>query len=503
VVQYKGRTLASNALGSEGTAIRPLEILTAALTLLCLLRLLATARSGPLWLDFLPVAALAVALLQLVVEGYRWQMLPLEVLALTAFVAAAWSLLRRQQAAAFFGAAPARRRISVIARAAAAVLLSLLAVLPPALFPVPTVPAPTDPYSVGTFDMALTDTSRREIYSAQPDDPRRIMIQVWYPAAPLPGDALAPWLSHTDIVAPAIAGYLHLPSFFLDHLKYARSQSYLNAPPAAPNDGAPPFPVLLFSHGWNGFRSQNTYQVQELASHGYVVVALEHTYGARVTVFPDGQIAFNNPQALAPGQPENIADGAAQKLVDQWAGDLGFVLDTLAALNMNDLTHGLAGRLDLNRVGVFGHSTGGGAAIRFCSQDARCKAGLGEDAWMTPVAQDTLDRGVPQSFLFMFSQKFPTAKNWRLFAQLYGHSTGPDYLMTIQGTAHYDFTDLPMLTPLAAQLGLKGPLSGPRVLRIIDDYLLAFFDQYLKGQPATVLRPQLLAYPEVQFSPRS
>ena len=120
MVQYKGRTLASNALGSEGTAIRPLEILTAALTLLCLLRLLATARSGPLWLDFLPVAALAVALLQLVVEGYRWQMLPLEVLALTAFVAAAWSLLRRQQAAAFFGAAPARRRISVIARAAAA-----------------------------------------------------------------------------------------------------------------------------------------------------------------------------------------------------------------------------------------------------------------------------------------------------------------------------------------------------------------------------------------------
>jgi len=75
--------------------------------------------------------------------------------------------------------------------------------------------------------------------------------------------------------------------------------------------------------------------------------------------------------------------------------------------------------------------------------------------------------------------------------------------MTIQGTAHYDFTDLPMLTPLAAQLGLKGPLSGPRVLRIIDDYLLAFFDQYLKGQPATVLRPQLPAYPEVQFSPRS
>jgi predicted dienelactone hydrolase len=234
-----------------------------------------------------------------------------------------------------------------------------------------------------------------------------------------------------------------------------------------------------------------------------VVVALEHAYGARATVFPDGAIAYNNPEALSPEQSESITDRAAQTLVDQWAGDLGFVLDTLAALNTNDRAHDLTGRLHLSRVGVFGHSTGGGAAIRFCSQDARCNAGLGEDAWMTPVAQDTLERGVSQPFLFMFSEKFPTAKNWRLFDQLYGHSTGPEYLMTIQGTAHYDFTDLPMLTPIAAQLGLKGPLSGPRVLRIIDDYSLAFFDQYLKDQAATVLRPQSPAYPGVQFGPRS
>jgi hypothetical protein len=75
--------------------------------------------------------------------------------------------------------------------------------------------------------------------------------------------------------------------------------------------------------------------------------------------------------------------------------------------------------------------------------------------------------------------------------------------MTIAGTSHLDFTDVPMLTPIAAQLGLKGPLSGPRVLRIVDDYSLAFFDQYLKGQPATLLQPELPAYPEVQFSSRS
>jgi hypothetical protein len=225
-------------------------------------------------------------------------------------------------------------------------------------------------------------------------------------------------MSHAEILAPAIAGYFGFPTFSLDHLKYVRSESYLNAPPAEPRDGLSGFPVLLFSHGWNGFRAQNTYQVQELASYGYVVVGIDHTYGARVTVFPDGTIAGNNPQAVAPGESWSVMERAERRLVDQWSGDLGFVVDSLAALNRDDPVHGLSARLDLNRVGVFGHSIGGGAAIRFCSQDARCKAGLSEDAAMTPVAQDTLDRGVSQPFLFMFSQDFPTAQNWRLFDEL-------------------------------------------------------------------------------------
>ena len=74
--------------------------------------------------------------------------------------------------------------------------------------------------------------------------------------------------------------------------------------------------------------------------------------------------------------------------------------------------------------------------------------------------------------------------------------------MVIAGTAHHDFSDIPSLTPIAATLGLKGPLSGERVTRIIDDYGLAFFDQYLKQRPAPLLTGPAAAYPEVQFTSR-
>ncbi|KPV48706.1 hypothetical protein SE17_36620, partial [Kouleothrix aurantiaca] len=75
----------------------------------------------------------------------------------------------------------------------------------------------------------------------------------------------------------------------------------------------------------------------------------------------------------------------------------------------------------------------------------------------------------------------------------------PGYRMTIRGTKHYDFTMLPLLSPLAPALGLKGPLNGERTIQIITSYLLAFFDHHLKAMPAPLLDGPSTEYPEVTF----
>ena len=469
--------------------MRFFEILIPLLLVVWLLWPLITAKKRPLYINLLPSIALVLTILHLVVEKYRWQMVPLYLFVLVAFVLSIIDLIRPRSETF-------ERRSWASLGIMLGLLVLVLAVSVPALLPVPRVPEPSGPYQVGTVTLVLEDASRKELYSQDPDEARRFMIQVWYPAAPPDGALPAPWMEDARIVAPAIAGWLGLPEFFLDHLELARTSSYAQTP--VDRSGAP-YPVLIFSHGWGGFRAQNTYQVQELASHGYVVVGMEHPYGTAATVFPDGKVVYNNPGALPDDVTDAEYDRAARQLVDQWAGDMTFALDFLEQENSDDPEVFFAGALDLENVGVFGHSTGGGATIQFCGTDERCKAGLTMDAYMTPVSEGVLDNGAAQPFLFLFSEQWSKEKNSRLFERFYSHVTQPSRVLTILGTAHFDFSDLPMLSPLAPQLGLKGPLNGARVLRIVNDYSLAFFDQYLKDISTTLLEGPSPLYPEVQY----
>jgi hypothetical protein len=302
-------------------------------------------------------------------------------------------------------------------------------------------------------------------------------------------------MERLDVAGPTIARYLGLPSFFLDHAALVRTHSV----PAAPAAGGAPFPVVVYSHGWNGFRTVNLNQSEALASHGYVAVAVDHTYGAMVTVFEDGEVALNNPVALPSGVPDDVYQAASEQLEDTYAADLSFVLDQLALIQAGDLPSPLAGRLDLGRVGLYGHSTGGGAVVVACSRDPRCQAGLAQDAWLEPVPRPVIAAGVPQPFLFMRSEVWASEENDALLDELYGHLAGDGYRVTIAGTRHYDFTMLPLLTPLAPALGLKGPLEGQRAMQIVTDYLVAFFDQYLKGEVRPLLDGPRADYTEVAF----
>jgi hypothetical protein len=216
-------------------------------------------------------------------------------------------------------------------------------------------------------------------------------------------------------------------------------------------------------------------------------------------VFDDGTVAPNNPAALPEGAPDEEYDVAADTLAKQWAGDLAYALDFMTGQN-SDSNSPFFNTLDLSLVGVYGHSTGGGAAIQFCGTDPRCKALLGQDPFMRPVSTQVLESGVIQPAFFMFSQVWHDevdSLNNRLFKPFYSQSNAALGAVYIEGTAHYDFSDLPLLSPLAPQLGLKGPINGKRVITIVDDYLLSFFDAILKGGPTTLFEGPS-PYPEIE-----
>jgi hypothetical protein len=233
----------------------------------------------PVWIRFLPAFAILMTAVHLMIEGYRWQMIPLYLLTLMQMVLSFWGF-----------------ELGRIGSFLTLILLSVSTALP-VLLPVPSIPASSGPYPVGTRIYELTDSSRQEIYSGK-DGPRRFQIQVWYPSESSTAYERAPWMANAEIFASAIARYIHMPSFFLDHLTLVKMPAYKESRVAPKNEG---YAVILFSHGWNGFNAQNTGQAIQLASHGYVVVGVQHPYGAVITVFNDGTIARNNPSALPGG----------------------------------------------------------------------------------------------------------------------------------------------------------------------------------------------------------
>ncbi len=434
---------------------------------------------------FLPAVALILNLLHFAIEGYRWQMIPMYILTAALTISALIKL-------------PSSADWKPLASYLTFGLL-LLATALPALLPVPRIPTPSGPYLVGTRIYEIIDNTRKELYSGK-DEPRRIMIQIWYPSEADPSAEQARWMDQAEIYAPAVSQQIKMPSFFLDHLALVKVPAYLDTKVA---DIGQKLPVILFSHGWQGFNAQNTGQALELASHGFVVVGVQHTYGAVITVFPDGTIAPNNPTALPPDStPQAEYEEKAHILVNQWAGDLGFALSNMEERN-NDPDSAFFNKLDLTRVGVYGHSTGGGAAIQFCGTDPRCKAVLGMDPFMRPVSYEVIDAGVTQPAFFMFSQRWAddvNSRNNALFNTFLPHVQNSLGVVLIEGTAHYDFADLPLLSPLAPQLGLKGPINGKRVVTIVNNYLLSFFEDTLNGGSDTLFTNPS-PYPEVK--PRS
>ncbi len=339
---------------------------------------------------FLASAGLIILILHFAVEQYRWQMVPLYIL----FVIISLIWLFPMGDRGWLGWVG----ISLLA------LLTVLFILPPFLFPIRHFPTPTGNYPVGTLSEVWTDTERKEIYGDDPAQSRTFVTQTWYPADPnSPAGERAEYIPTGRKASRSIAGRLGLPFFVLDHVDLIQTNSFVNRSPA---DGQ--FPILIFSHGYNSFRGQSTTIMEDLASHGYIVVSMSHSYGSAVTIFPDGRIVFHNPDTLI-GTGEVLRE-TGLKLGDQWGGDIKFIIDQLEAQQI-DATHLLNGRLDLENLGVFGHSTGGGVALNVCAQDSRCKATMGLDAWLGPTPDDVIAAGSPTPTYFLMSEFWPKTIN--------------------------------------------------------------------------------------------
>jgi predicted dienelactone hydrolase len=444
---------------------------------------------------WLPILGIPFTVLHLLFEGYRWQLVPIYILTIVGGLVVILGILNPRKS---IDTLSDKRyfRIGVGFLGIALLLISCAAAY---VLPVPEAFPTTGPYTVGTVNIHMIDEKRREIYGNNPESPRELMVQIWYPADPQPKMERVQWMEGATQFAPAMSRWAGLPPFLLNHLNLLEANAVEGVPLT---DEMDTFPVLVFAHGWSGFKEQNVFQTEELASHGYVVIAINHTYAAIATIFPNGRVIFQNENAMG-GETQEDRDAASNRLVRQWAADIAFVLDELLTYSQ-DIPIGFSSmRLELDHVGVFGHSTGGGAIVEFCSQDDRCAAILGMDTWIEPVTKQVIMEGVNKPVLFMYSETWASTerrgRNYDFGMQYLNASSGERHQMIIEGTEHQDFSIVSLLSPFAHQLGFKGPIDGERIFEIVNKYTLSFFDKNLRNFSNPLSGTPSGEFPEVIF----
>jgi len=408
--------------------------------------------------------ALSAALFaQLQFEGFRWQMIPLYLVAAGLTVGDILFIERSLDWS--------RRVLRALLGAVGLGLVVLL----PIVIPVPELPPPSGPEDLGTFTVELIDRSRDELYGDPAGGPREFMAQVWYPARSTDGEPAVPWSVDWEIVAPAIAREMGLPSWFWNHTGYTASHAHESAPEVAGT-----FPVLVYSHGWSGIRTNTLNQIEHLVSNGYIVIAPDHSFAAVATVLEDGDVIYKDPDAIPePGTvPEIEYKDAVTNLVGVIADDLVTVVTELEE-GETGAFGSLADAIDLNRIGFYGHSAGGGAAIKVCLEIERCRAVLAMDPWVDGLTESDLQQTMTRPALYMRSDDWVDTPNDGLLRGIAARGESITYLVHIEGAWHNDFLMTPLMTPLASQFGLKGPIPASRVILAINNYLRGFFDVFL------------------------
>ena len=432
------------------------------------------------------LAVITVLLLHLIVEGYRWQMLPFYILIaiLLWFIKKEWSI--------FSG-----NWIKKIFKSLITIILLVFGFVLPNILPVFKLPKPTGKHLVGSQYIHFK-TNQDEIITSKIGDKRELMIKVWYPSKT--SNNRENYLNEGDKAGFALKYGLPLSTF--NYLKYVETNTYKNAEIVNKK-----IPVLIFSHGY--YSKANGYYalLEEIVSHGYIVLAINHTYESTGSLFPNNNIKFYNNEYNSVLNDEKMASMAwtidqtyrntkdwdkrhkaienglknysAAIINDRWSDDIISVINKLEEWNETTF---LKDNLDMQKIGVFGHSQGGTAAGESIIKDTRVKAAISLDGVQWGKMIDTI---LPKPFAVV-SSDWPNSHPDLNQHAFHNGSVTDFYNAKILNSGHSNFMDIPLMINLKL-VNEAGSIPPKKATQITADFVLNFFDKYLKNQPNDIL----------------
>ncbi|HYE12183.1 MAG TPA: acetylhydrolase [Patescibacteria group bacterium] len=457
-----------------------LEILIIMANIPVLVWALLPVKRVPRFLDFMPLAAVILLILHLFIdnEPVRLRFIPLYIFTITTFLITMVRIFKHNPDQ------PKRRVLAAVGRIFGLLALTICILIPTLVIPFYALPEPTGNFNVGTVLLDITDENRVETYSEEAGKSRKIAVQFWYPT-----DRIESELQYDIIDAPVSTS----------------QQSY---------------PVLIFSHGAFGVRMSNASTFRELASHGYIVASIDHTYQAFYTAFADGERIPVNTKFLNDAikvSADNLPMDETFEITHDWlklrTDDIELVIDSLKSEELGGSGAMLNGRMDLTKIGLFGHSLGGAAAAQLGRERDDVKAAIVIDGTMigdiTEINSDNKETITNESFtkplMLMYNSSFleaeAKASSYLPNINAFERAADAAYSLCIKDSGHLNFTDLPRISPLLSKMLGIGTMDSFQGIKIVNDYSLAFFDKHFKGQSSALLEGTA-GYTEIEFEKR-
>ena len=366
------------------------------------------------------------------------------------------------------------------------------------------LPNPTGKYGVGTKELFLTDSTRKERFKKK--DFRRIYVKIWYPAMHTQG--MTPDLYLQNYSAELIHSIFQSKDFseeWLGEIKKQRTNSY---PDADLDNSIEKFPMIIFTPGYYfGMAELYSAYMEELASHGYIVCSVNHPYEQPYISFPDEdiyikkkrtqwaylQLVFANWFHFRNTESKEKIEKTTRyyhkmlhrfnKALDYWVDDTKFFLDyldTYGQANVNNVVRAI----DMDRIGGLGQSFGGAVIGQLCLRDDRLKAGINLDCFQFG---DVIDEALKQPLLLIQSDYQLT---WNMGNTInYEQNNGDFLLLHLNKASHFVFSDgavLPYDTK-DFENRMIGEVDGSYLLKITNNYMLDFFNHYLNDAKADLI----------------
>ncbi|KAL4739550.1 PAF acetylhydrolase family protein [Aspergillus similis] len=354
-----------------------------------------------------------------------------------------------------------------------------------------TLPSSTGPCSVTLHASELVDKSRTDPYD--PDGHKRsIMVTSFTPVN-------CGSISSRSYIPNATArfedAFFQLFGVLPGTIESLRIQAQTQTQPFGLQSRD--YPVVLFSPAVGTPRLMYTLLLQEIASHGFAVVAVDHPYDADIVGYPNGRTVL--------GILGNISTDEFAPAMDIRAQDMLFVLDELHDKNAaRDIVPLSQISLDLERVTIFGHSLGGATAAQAMLLDNRFVGGINLDGSLWgPV----VDEGLSRPFLLFGHANYNRTidPSW---ARFWSHQRGWKLELQLAQSLHYTFSDFPVLVDAVSlsdvareiiQANYAGTIGGLRAREVITAYIIAALQYFVSNHTSGLLSGPSVSYPEVTF----